>query len=381
LAGGAARRLDDDVYAFQERRMNIAHIYAVNESHGAIDGVVDGQLVLVDYFQRAERINGTCNWVVRRKLGEAMRPSPHLDVVHFYLPMAAWRYFVLLGFSFLLLKLIHRGLRIVVTVHEWKSLRKIRRLILMPCLLFCDQITVPTEDVAATLKESLSTLRSRVPVSVVSIGPNLIFKSSQPSGKAKNCELLIGSFGSLYAPKQPVRFLDLLGELRDQGCNARMRFVGDFIVRNSKLRKDFFETMHQRRLDKQVEFIGAVPDNEECAQLLRDCDVFLNFYRDGFTERNGSVLASLGFGAPSLVTRNAEQPPLPKWLDEYVREGRLVLLDNALPLSELAAAVRNAGGHRFPVLHDLSDRLWFPIVENYWTLYRLAQARPPLPTA
>lgn len=352
--------------------MNVAHIYAVDKSQKAVDGVVDGQQVLVDYFQRVEKIKGTRNWIVRRKLGEAMRHSPHFDVVHFYLPMSAWRYFVLLGFTFPLLKLVHPGLRIVVTMHEWKSLRWIRRFVLMPCLLFCDQVTAPTEDVATALKEALKALRPGLPVSVVPIGPNLIFNSNQRSSSPKTCELLIGSFGSLYAPKQPLRFLDLLGELRTQGCNAKMRFVGDFLSRNGKLSKEFFQIVHERGLEQHIEFMGAVPDNEECARLLRDCDVFLNFYRDGFTERNGSVLASLCFGAPSVVTRNADQPTLPKWLDDYIQEGRLILLDNALPLPELAAAVRKAGKDRFPPLHDLSDRLWFPIVEDYWKAYAAA---------
>src|SRR5690349_4809567 len=153
-------------------------------------------------------------------VGALVRQLRSGGIVHFNLPIEGWGNSVLPGMALFLARLFTRRGKIVLTVHEWKSLNRLRFLSQLPDLWAADQIVlVSREQWEAFRMSSSPPKRLREGAALIPIGANVKAGSAWTTNADGRSEAprkrpVIGYFGVLYASKQPELMLRTLAALK-----------------------------------------------------------------------------------------------------------------------------------------------------------------------
>lgn len=334
-----------------------------------IDGVGPYQATLLQHFARlAEHYAGTAEIEAKTFREILFAPAGRWNVIHFQFPLRAWRRNLAIGLWYVLLRLRHPRSAIVTTAHEWSSLNPLRRFLLTPCLLLSDVLICPTGDVAAAVDPVVQRLTGhKAKIERISIAPNLDIPETLPPPRSPH-PLTVGHFGFLYEPKLPMKLAEVLRALKAMRPEIRIRLVGTFNANCQALCRQFDAEIERSGLTGNIDHQGYA-DDKRSIELLSGCDVFLGFHARGFTDRNGSMLTCLFLDRPVVTSSYKGTEPLPQWLQDFIREGRLVFVENTDSPDVIARVVIAAAERVLPDISLTPDGLWGEIVAAHIRCY------------
>jgi glycosyltransferase involved in cell wall biosynthesis len=244
-----------------------------------------------------------------RDVPAALRKIAGADRVVFSVPLMAWKNLLLLPLLILLFARLARC-RVDLFMHEWTALHWLRRLALAPFVLLGHSIIVVSPFVAAGLGQNRWLGRAAAKCALVPNAPTV----SPPSAPrvtervaavrraARNCDVVIGSFGAIYKGKAPTALLDLGAHLRRRGVRALLLFVGSFPSSVDGYEQEFWSKVAGCGLQSQVIVTGYVADEAELYTLFDEVGAFLFLFPEGLTARRSSVIHCLQSDRPVLVT-------------------------------------------------------------------------------
>lgn len=234
----------------------------------------------------------------------------------------------------MLLRLL--GIKVVVTIHEFKHARTLRKLASVPLLLCASSVVFTAASEAESVCRWLSMLGALVwrKADIVPVGPG-IFPGSEPSPRASGGPLGVAFFGLFYPGRCIEQVIEAVAIASGKLNGMRLMFIGDMHPRY----RDYYEQIRSeagRSLpDGAVSWvIGREPD--ELREVFGGVDVFILPYPDGASFRRTSLLSAMAFGVPVITTRGDDTP-------EELRHGHNVMFaggphEMARCLQELAAS-------------------------------------------
>lgn len=234
-------------------------------------------------------------------------------VVHLELPIEGWGNSILPGIALFLARLFTRRGKIVLTLHEWKSLNLLRFLSELPDVWSADQIVLVSREQWQAFRASKSPPRRlRDTAALIPIGANV--KGTAParieSRRTVGPGLTIGYFGVLYGAKQPELMLRTIAALKRRGTKARLTIVGDFLADKPRDRTGFFTLAEELGVSGNIDFRGRVEDSADVLAALADADVQMLLFSDGASARRSSLLTALQLDRPVVTT-------VPERADEF----------------------------------------------------------------
>ncbi|WP_372423734.1 glycosyltransferase [Salinarimonas chemoclinalis] len=283
---------------------------------------------VMDYARRlVEAIDVLAPGLVRIEPVETRRPLDFLRVivsrlrrgetVHMQLPIEGWGNSLLPGVALFLARLATRRGHIVVTLHEWMSLNRLRYLSLLPDVWATDSFVFVSEHQRAAFRGSPVVARARrEAATMIPIGPNIMARPGEEAAIAAERarirargdgrpQLVVGFFGVLYASKRPELLLETLAALRTKGFDARLVVCGDFLHDKPDDRPAFLARAAALGVSDALDFRGRIDDETELMTVLAACDAFLLPYTDGVSARRGTFHALAQIARPLVTTEPA----------------------------------------------------------------------------
>jgi glycosyltransferase involved in cell wall biosynthesis len=243
-----------------------------------------------------------------RDLPAVLREVARADQIVFSVPMTAWKKMLLLPLAILLYARLMRC-QVIACMHEWSALHWLRRLAFAPYVLLSRMIIVVSPLIASQIGGSrwLAGTGKKcrlVPTSptVRPHEPNVTDRVRQLREAARNCDVVIGHFGSLYKGKASSELLDVCCYLRAQGIRALIVFIGNFPPSLDGYEQQFWSKVAEYGLGDQVIVTGYVTDEAELYTLFGEVGAFLFLFPEGLTARRSSVIHCLQSNRPIVVT-------------------------------------------------------------------------------
>jgi glycosyltransferase involved in cell wall biosynthesis len=234
--------------------------------------------------------------------------------VHFELPIEGWGNSVIPGSALFAARLLTRKGRIVITLHEWTSLKLLRYLSLIPDLWAADGfVFVSPRQREVFMRTPWVRAATKAAAPLIPVGPNIMPARIEAAAVererarlmgegALRAELVIGYFGVLYASKRPDQLLRVVRALKDRGVKARLLICGDFLWDKPNDRIAFFSLSDELGVAEWLDFRGRIDDEGELMAALSASDVFLLPYADGVSARRGSFQAVSQLAIPLVTT-------------------------------------------------------------------------------
>lgn len=189
---------------------------------------------------------------------------------------------------------------VYVRLHEFTRARFLRKVAIVPILLFANGIYVPAQKDRDTVR-----FFAGKRVRPTTIGANI---TVVPSEKIRSNKITLSYFGSVYHGKGIEQMLSLWQKLKAQDTkdNLRFKIIGDVGVEDSNhfadYHKQVWKWIEEYGLKDSVEVTGYLSDEEVSAEL-HNTDIATVLYEDGLTLRRGSFLAYLAHGTPIVTTQ------------------------------------------------------------------------------
>jgi len=177
-----------------------------------------------------------------------------------------------------------------------------------------------------------------------------------------NCDVVIGSFGSIYRGKEPTALLEVCRYLRENQVRASVLFVGGFTNSIDGYESRFLQRVKAMNLEDAVFVTGYVERTPELFALLECADVFLYLFPEGLTTRRSSVLTSVEAGRPVLVRASAcaaEVAHHPGYCS-LIDDGVLELIPREAALPQIGDAVV-AAARRGPTVRPVNFEAWWEL--------------------
>lgn len=169
-------------------------------------------------------------------LTTALSKMRKAERIVFNLPLVAWKRTILLSWV-LLLFAFGQHQQIFVFLHEWSNLHPLRRLVLMPFILFSKTIVIPSPYIREQLAvdrwagwaECKCELALHAPT-VKRPSERLVSDTVRQVEKLRaEKNVLIGHFGSIYKGKGTDALLDICTYFRGRGVDASVVFIEGMI--------------------------------------------------------------------------------------------------------------------------------------------------------
>lgn len=248
-----------------------------------------------------------------RDLASVLREVSRSRHVVFNFPLNAWKRMIVQPLLLLLTAVLARH-RVSVFLHEWTALHWLRRLVLAPFVILSDTIVVVSPFIADQLANDRwfgwARAKCRLvphPPTVRPRAPRITDRVLGVSRAAADCDIVIGTFGSIYKGKASTALLDVCADLRSRGVRALLVFVGSYMRSLDDYETEFRAAVRQRGLEDDVIITGYVEDEGELFALFERIRVFLFLFPEGLTARRSSVIACLQSNRPVVVS--APQSP------------------------------------------------------------------------
>ncbi|HXX03137.1 MAG TPA: glycosyltransferase [Xanthobacteraceae bacterium] len=243
-----------------------------------------------------------------RDLPSIFRSVADADCIVFNLPLVSWKRMLLTPLMLLLFASIS-GVRVNVFLHEWSGLHWLRRIALAPIVLLSRTIIVVSPFISAQISGHWRIFGIGRKCRLVPHPPTII----RPNGRhlterilrvreaAKNCDVVIGCFGSIYKGKAATALLDICRYLNGRGVRALIVFIGSFTRSLDHYEQEFWDKVHAAAIEDQVIVTGYIPSEVELYTLFEEIGLFLFLFPEGLTARRSSVIACLQSDRPVLV--------------------------------------------------------------------------------
>jgi glycosyltransferase involved in cell wall biosynthesis len=230
-------------------------------------------------------------------------------IVHVQYPTEGWGNSLLPTF----LPLAKRsGSKLVLTLHEWSRMNRVRRTSILPLVALSDGLVFVSESERKAFLQT-APLRARArPTWVVPIGVNVSVPSVPEEAVREQrahelqdgrYDLLLSHFGFIHADKQPEILLATVEEMVRRRRRPKLMFVGDFQKDKLKERAAFLRRIEE--LGGAVEMKGFVADEEVAAKIMGASDAIVALFADGLTPRRGSFWYAGQHGRPVITTEPA----------------------------------------------------------------------------
>jgi glycosyltransferase involved in cell wall biosynthesis len=173
----------------------------------------------------------------------------------------------------------------------------------------------------------------------------------------KNCDVVIGCFGSIYRGKAAMALLDICKHLQSRGIRAAIVFIGSFTKSLDDYEQEFRSKVVELAIDDQVIVTGYIPSEVELYTLFEEIGAFLFLFPEGLTARRSSVIACLHSDRPVVVTA-------PRSATEFTHhEGFSTLIENgALSFIPPDADLRTIADQLLPVAKQ--GRRVAPVIDD-----------------
>ena len=279
--------------------------------------------------QRYELLTVSGRW---RDLPRMFRGIAEADRIVFSLPLVAWKRMLLIPLLILLFATIVRC-RVSVFLHEWRGLHWLRRLAVAPIVLFSRTIIVVSPFIAEQIATDRWLVGAGAKCRLVPHPPSIrrprercvTERVMRLREAAKNCDVVIGSFGSIYRSKAATALLDICKHLGDRGVRALIVFIGSFTKSLDDYEQEFWSKVIQLQITDQVVVTGYIPSEAELYGLFEEIGAFLFLFPEGLTARRSSVIACLQSDRPVVV-------PAPHSASEFAHhEGFSALIEAGVP--------------------------------------------------
>lgn len=191
-----------------------------------------------------------------------------------------------------------------VRLHEFTNARFLRKLAIIPILIFADNIYVP-----ALKDRKAVSFFAKNKVKPTIIGTNI--KAINTLNKQTE-NIVISYFGSVYPGKGIERMLRIWKELNDStaGLKYNFKIIGDIGTEKnnhfSDYHKKIWNLIDEYGLRDKIDVTGYISD-ESVSEELNNSSIATLLYEDGLTLRRGSFLAYLSHGIPIITTNGDEE--------------------------------------------------------------------------
>lgn len=309
-------------------------VLAVEAPGGVPDGVRDYQENLLralegggDTVQR-HRLEA---WPSPRSLRKLRRLAREADVVHVQYPLEGWAHSPAPA-ALLPVALAGVAAPLVVTLHEYPDLHRLRKLNILPLLAASDGVVCSSGLVAKGLSRWAGPSR---PCQVIPIGSNL---QGGPIDWERARRLrdgwlggapgvVLGFFGSLYRGKRPEFLVAIAKELQGRGARAQLVYAGSVNPDQASLPDEIQGLARSAQVAPPV-FTGYLGDADEVRHTLAAFDAAVQMYHDGPSLRRGSMLACLEAGSQVVVSDGPglEEVAGSAWGAQALRSRQLLVL-------------------------------------------------------
>jgi glycosyltransferase involved in cell wall biosynthesis len=234
-------------------------------------------------------------------------------LVHVEYPTEGWGNSVLPSALPVLRLLLGRRARLLVTLHEWTQMNRLRRASIAPLVLGADGFIFVSPGEQRAFDADRWLLTRHKPTWHVPIGVNVEVPDLSPADVLAtrtrelggDHDLLLTHFGFINGAKQPEKLVAALDELRRCGRRPKLVFVGGFQAGKATLERELRTSVARRGLERDVVFRGFVRDDREAALLIAAGDATLALYADGLTRRRGSFWYATQLGCHVVSTTPA----------------------------------------------------------------------------
>ena len=295
-------------------------------------------------------------------------------VIHLNLPIEGWGNSVLPGIALFLARLLTRRGKIVLTLHEWKSLRFLRFLSQLPDLWAADQVVLVSREQWQAFRASRSPPgRLRDTATLIPIGANIRSGPqpvpAPPSTRGKG--ITIGYFGVLYAAKQPDLMLRTLAVLKQRGIAVRLLVAGDFLADRPQDRTSFFGLAEALGVIENVDFRGRIEASPDVLAALAEADVQMLLFADGASARRSSLLTALQLDRPIVTTAPLRADEFEDWpeIERQMADGAIACVAPAAEPGTVADAVLKVLADHPTRPRIESGGIWTRVGEEHAKLY------------
>ena len=231
-------------------------------------------------------------------------------VIHVEYPTEGWGHSVLPGLLPLARPLYGRGAKLLLTLHEWSEMNRLRRLSIAPLVWLSDGfIFVSPREMrafeATALERVLRKPRWLIPIGVNLNVPDLSVEevsAYRTKELGDTHDMLLVHFGFIHEGKQPTKLLEVVEQLMYMGRRPKLTFIGGFQADKGREEQAFRAWIVRRGLDHNVAWRGFVADDHEAALIMSSCDVSLLLFADGLTSRRGTFWYSSQHGCHVITT-------------------------------------------------------------------------------
>ena len=198
----------------------------------------------------------------------------------------------------------NKNITFSVRLHEFTRSRFLRKVAILPLLLFSDRIYVP----AQKDREVMGKIAGKRVVKTT-IGTNIKVVEGEAE---KSDKIRVSWFGSVYPGKGIERMLELWKTIKAEDKDNRFCFtiIGDIGTEEGNHFKEYHEQVWKRiddlNLRNAIRVTGFVSD-EEVSKEIRNTDIATLLFEDGLTLRRGSFLAYLAHGIPIVTTMGDDE--------------------------------------------------------------------------
>lgn len=192
-----------------------------------------------------------------------------------------------------------RKISVNVRLHEFSRARFLRKVAIIPILLWADSIYVP----AKKDREIVSKIGGNR-VHPTTIGANIKVVSNEVLSSET---ITISYFGSVYQGKGIEKMLSVWKRIKAEDSCDRFRFkiIGEIGTESNNhfcdYHKQVWTWIEQYGLKDSIEVTGYISD-EEVSKEIQKSQIAMLFYEDGLTLRRGSFLAYLAHGIPIITS-------------------------------------------------------------------------------
>jgi glycosyltransferase involved in cell wall biosynthesis len=290
------------------------------------------------------------------------------DRVVFSLPLVAWKRLLLTPLLILLLATVAQC-RVSVFMHEWTGLHWLRRLTLAPIVLLSRTIIVVSPFISDQISSNRWLIGAGAKCRLVPHPPTIrpphdrcvTERIQRVREAAKNCEVVIGSFGSIYRGKAATALLDLCKHLRSRGINALIVFIGNFTKSLDGYEQEFWSKVRELGIEDKVIVTGYVPSEAELYTLFEVIGAFLFLFPEGLTARRSSVIACLHSDRPVVVTapRSASEFAHHKGFSALIEAGALSFIPPGADLRAVADQLLAVAKQEKRIAPVIDDDAWW----------------------
>lgn len=228
------------------------------------------------------------------------------DIVHLQYPTIGYGF--KLGPQMLVMILRLMGIRTVVTLHEFKHARFLRKLASIPHILFASSLVFAADSELQSVLAWIPVLKTsiRAKSSIVPVGPG-IFPATAPEVKEPGRPLTVAFFGLFYPGRLIEQSIEAFRLASLSAPGIRLLMAGDRHPRY----QEYFDSL-------RAEAESSLPDgrvtwllgreSQELAEAFSGVDVFVLPYPDGASFRRTSLLTAMSFGKAVITTVGPDTP-------------------------------------------------------------------------